>query len=204
MKYTLLFLFFGGNLLGQVTYSEHIAPLIYENCSTCHRPGEIGPFDLTSYEDVAGQGQMIKYVTRIGFMPPWQPNPDYSNFLGESFLSQEEIDLIGQWVDEGMERGNIDEEPPFPDFPEGSLLGEPDLVLSMSEAHMHRGNNRDSYYYFVLPTGLTEDKIVKAVEFRPGNAKIVHHALIFEDTQGIARATAVSYTHLTLPTIYSV
>ena len=189
MKYTVLFLFLGSHLFGQITFSDDIAPLIYEKCGTCHRPGEIGPFDLTSYEDVVGQGQMIKYVTSIGYMPPWKPNPEYSNFLGESFLTQEEIDLIGQWVDEGMERGEISNEPPFPNFPVGSLLGVPDLVLSMSEAHLHRGNNRDSYYYFVLPTGLTEDRIVKAVEFRPGNAKIVHHALIFEDTQGIARAT---------------
>jgi len=176
-------------LKAQVTYAEHIAPLIYENCGNCHRPGEIGPFSLTNYEEVSNQAQTIKYVTEIRYMPPWQPDPDFSSFIGESFLTQEEIDLIGEWVDAGMPRGDITLEPDFPDYPEGSLLGEPDLVLNMEEAHLHRGDNSDSYYYFVLPTGLTEDRIVKAVEFRPGNPKIVHHALIFEDLNGVAAAT---------------
>ncbi len=176
-------------LSGQVTYTEDIAPLIYENCANCHRPGEIGPFSLTNYDEVTGWGQMIKFVTESRYMPPWKPDPDYSSFLGEAHLSQDEIAMIAAWVDNGMPRGDESLEPEFPNYPDGSLLGEPDLVLSMEQAHMHRGNNRDSYYYFVLPTGLTEDRVVKAVEFRPGNAKIVHHALIFEDNEGIARET---------------
>lgn len=174
---------------GQSTYADDIAPLIYKNCSNCHRPGEIGPFPMTNYDEVANWGQMIKHVTESRYMPPWKPDPSYSNFLGESYLTQDEIDMIGDWVDDGMPRGNANAEPEFPDYPTGSLLGEPDLVLSMAEAHLHRGNNRDSYYYFVIPTTLTEDRVVKAIEFRPGNPKIVHHALIFEDMNGIARAT---------------
>lgn len=193
MRYLLilgsLLLFQSPDLFGQVTFSNDIAPLIYKNCGSCHRPGEIGPFSLTNYDEIAGQGAMIKYVTETRYMPPWKPDADYSSFLGQSLLTQDEIDIIAEWVDGGMERGNVAEEPAFPDYPQGSLLGEPDLVLTMAESHLHRGNNRDSYYYFVLPTGLTEDKIIKSVEFRPGNAKIVHHALIFEDVNGIARAT---------------
>lgn len=173
----------------QVNFSEDIAPIIYENCSICHRPGEIAPFSLTNYEEVSNWAPTIKYVTSIGFMPPWQPDPEYRNFLGEIVLSQEEIDLIAQWADDGAPQGDLNLEPEFPNFPEGSLLGEPDLVLTMEQAHLHQGNNRDSYMYFVLPSGLTEDKVVKAIEFRAGNTKIVHHALIFEDTEGIAAMT---------------
>ena len=175
-------------LQAQVTYSEQIAPIIYKNCSTCHRTGEIGPFTLTNYDEVSNWAENIKFVTQSRYMPPWKPDTEYSTFLGEATLTEEEIDLIADWVDNGMERGDESLEPDFPDFPEGSLLGEPDLVLSMTEAHLHRGNNRDSYYYFVLPTNLTEDRIIKSVEFRPGNKAIVHHALIF-DNNGIARAT---------------
>ena len=173
----------------QTNYAEDIAPIIYKNCSNCHRPGEIGPFSLTNYDEVSNWAGMIKVVTESGYMPPWKPDTEYSTFLGEATLTDTEISKIADWVDNGMERGDITAEPEFPDYPDGSLLGEPDLVLSMTEAHLHRGNNRDSYYYFVLPTDLPEDKIIKSVEFRPGNKAIVHHALIFEDNNGIARNT---------------
>ena len=189
LSLSLVLAFLSLPMMGQTNYAQDIAPIIYKNCSNCHRPGEIGPFPLTDYNEVSNWGAMIKFVTGTGYMPPWKPDSEYSTFLGESELTQTEIDLIADWVDSGMERGDLTLEPEFPDYPEGSLLGEPDLVLEMTEAHLHRGNNSDSYYYFVLPTGLTQDRIVKTMEFRPGNPEIVHHALIFEDVNGIARAT---------------
>lgn len=185
---TLLFLFVTQSSTGQVTYSGEIAKIIYENCSTCHRQGEIGPMALTSYEEVQSWGGTIEYVISNGIMPPSQTDPEYSNFLGENFLTEEEINNISDWVANGMPRGNQAEEPDFPDFPDGSVLGEPDLVLEMAEEWMHEGNGQDDYRYFVLPTNLPEDRIIKAVEFRPGNSKIVHHALVFEDTEGVAAA----------------
>jgi len=189
--YSLLFIgFIFTDLQAQSsTYAEDIAPIIYKNCSVCHRAGEIGPMSLTNYEEVKAWAPTIKYVTSLGFMPPWQADPEYNHFLGELILTDEEIAQIADWADNGTPRGDESLEPDFPDFPDESLLGEPDLVLEMTQAHTHLGNNRDSYMYFVLPTGLTEDKFVKAVEFRAGNTKIVHHALIFEDTEGIAAAT---------------
>lgn len=168
------------------TYSEDIAPIIYGKCSTCHRPGEIGPTSFTNYEEVKNHSSTIKYVTGIKYMPPWQPDPEFRHFRGENFLTDEEIETIANWVDAGSPRGNPDNEMPFPDFPEGSILGEPDLVLTFAESYTHKGNNRDEYRYFVLPTGLTEDKILKAIELRPGNTQIVHHALFFEDLTGQA------------------
>jgi len=179
--------FFAFTANGQ-TYTEDIAEIIYNKCTTCHRSGEIGPMSFTNYDEVKQWAQTIKFVTQTGYMPPWQADPQYSRFLGENYLTQEEINKITSWVDGGTIQGPSSAEPSLPDFPDGSLLGEPDLVLTFSESHTHIGNNRDEYRYFVLPTGLTEDKIVKAIEFRPGNAQIVHHALMFEDTEGIAAA----------------
>jgi hypothetical protein len=170
------------------TYSSDIAGIVYKKCSACHRAGEIAPFALTNYNEVVSWGPTIKYVTENSIMPPWKADPDYSTLLGENYLTDEEIQKITDWVDNGMVRGDISQEPEFPDFPEGSVLGQPDLVLTMSEAWLHEGNNQDDYRYFVLPSGLTEDKIIKAVEFRPGNKQIVHHALLFEDTTGKAAA----------------
>lgn len=130
---------------------------------------------------------MIQHVTSSRYMPPWQPDPQYSHFLEENYLNDEEINTISQWLAAGSPQGDPSLEPPLPDFPEGSQLGTPDLVLTMAEAHLHRGNGRDSYYYFVLPNTLTEDRKVKAIELRPGNPQIVHHCLFFEDATGQSR-----------------
>ena len=172
----------------QVTFSEHIAPIIYKNCTSCHRPGEIAPFSLTNYEEVAAWSEMIQFVTEIKYMPPWKPDREYSHFVGESGLTDEEIQLLADWVEAGTPRGNPDLEPPIPSFPSGSQLGTPDLVLEMAEDYFIEGNNEDNYRVFVLPTGLTEDKEIAAVEFRPGNNRAVHHALIAYETNGQATA----------------
>ncbi|MEM1215887.1 MAG: T9SS type A sorting domain-containing protein [Bacteroidota bacterium] len=171
-----------------ITYADDIAEIIYAKCASCHRAGEIGPMALSNYEQVQAWGGMIQYVTSNKIMPPWQPDPTYSTFRGESYLTDEEIAKISEWVDDGMPRGVVANEPAFPDFPEGSVLGQPDLVLTMEEAWLHEGTGEDSYRYFVFPTDFPEDKIIKAVEFRPGNSKIVHHALVFEDASGQAAA----------------
>ncbi|MEM9822588.1 MAG: T9SS type A sorting domain-containing protein [Bacteroidota bacterium] len=172
----------------QVNFSEHIAEIIYEKCTSCHRPGEIAPFPLTNYEEVVAWSNMIQYVTEIKYMPPWKPDRDFSNFVGESGLTDEEIQLIADWVNAGSPEGDPNLAPSVPNFPSGSQLGTPDLVLEMTEDYFIEGNNQDDYRVFVLPTGLMEDKEIAAVEFRPGNNKAVHHALIAYETNGAAAA----------------
>jgi hypothetical protein len=171
-----------------ITFSEHIAPIIYNQCTNCHRPGEIGPFSLTNYTEVAAYGSMIQYVTDINYMPPWKPDPNYRQYQKENYLSAEQKQQISTWVNDGMPQGNPALEPPLPVFPTGSQVGVPDLVLSFAEAHTVQGNNIDEYIYFVIPTGLTEDKLIRSLEFRPGNTQVVHHTLIWEDTTGGAAA----------------
>jgi hypothetical protein len=174
-------------VVGQVTFTKDIAKIIYNKCTNCHRPGEIGPFSLMNYQDSKLRASSIKNVTVSRFMPPWKPDPNYSRHLGENFLTDDEIKKISDWVAAGAPYGNANEEPPLPQFPTGSALGKPDLVLTFAKKHIHKGDNKDKYRYFVLPSGLLEDKIVKAVEVRPGNSRLVHHALIFQDTTGQAR-----------------
>ncbi len=176
-----------GNLFAQ-TYSEDIAPIIYKHCSNCHRPGEIGPFSLTNYQEVANWAFPIKFATRIKYMPPWKPDPNYQSFQHENYLSEQQIETISKWVDAGMPQGDPSKEPPFPNFPKGSQIGTPDLVLSFATSYTHKGNGKDEYRYFVLPTNLPEDKDLIALEMRPGNTKIVHHTLFWADVTGRARA----------------
>lgn len=185
----LFFLLFFGSFAQFVNYSEHIAPIIYNHCTSCHRPGEIAPFSLTSYSEVSSWAGMIKFVTQSKSMPPWKPDPNYKDFRKENYLTQQEIDLISQWVNDGAPQGNPQLEPPLPQFPTGSQIGTPDLVLSFAKSHKVQGNNRDEYRYFVIPTGLTTNKKLVALEIRPGNSRVVHHTLVWQDTTGQAAAS---------------
>jgi hypothetical protein len=172
---------------GQVTFAEHIAPLVYQHCAPCHHAGDVAPFALMSYQDVVQHSHTIEIATSSGFMPPWKADPTYSHFLDENVLTAAEKQQISDWVADGMPRGNIAQEPAAPTFPAGSTLGTPDLVVSMAEAFTHQGNGQDMYRVFVIPVNLPADRDVAAIEFRPGNRAITHHAIIALDTTGRAR-----------------
>ncbi len=184
-----LFALLSGTAMSQdVTFTKDIAPIIYNNCTKCHRPNEIGPFPMTNYDEILPWAPSIKYVTSIRYMPPWKADPHFSRFIGERVLTEDQIELIGEWVDNGSPYGVASEEPALPNFPAGSQVGTPDLVLKMSEAFVHQGGNQDEYRVFVLPTGLTEDKQISTIELRPGNKKVLHHALFAYDVTGSAQA----------------
>ncbi|MCC6600506.1 MAG: T9SS type A sorting domain-containing protein [Crocinitomicaceae bacterium] len=170
----------------QVNFSEHIAPIIFDHCTKCHREGEIGPMPLTTYEEVYAYAGNIEYVTSIRNMPPWMPDHNYSSFRDENWLSEEEINLISEWVENEMPQGDPELQPPAPVFPSGSQIGVPDLVLTMAEPYLHHGLNADQYQIFVIPTGMTEDKDIEAIEVRADNKSICHHAILGIDTTGTA------------------
>ena len=169
------------------TFSKDVAPILFDNCVSCHRPSEVAPFTLTTYEDARKRAGTIAKVTEKRFMPPWKAEPGHGDFLGVRRLSDEQIKTLRAWAAAGAPEGDPSETPPLPKFTDGWQLGEPDLVVSMPETYTLRAEGRDVYRCFVLPLGLTEDKYVEAIEFRPSNRKVVHHALFFLDTSGKAR-----------------
>lgn len=158
-----------------VTFSEHIAPIIYKNCSTCHRPGSAGQFPLLSYNDVAKRAKMIASVTTSRLMPPWPADNSYTHFIDEKVLTDSEIELIKRWAEEGAPIGDTSKLPPRPQYVEGSLLGQPDLVVKMPEVFKIKGNNKDNFMLMKIPFELPHDTFVRAIEFVPGNRKLVHH-----------------------------
>lgn len=174
-------------VFGEVTFNEDIAPVVFNNCTVCHRAGEIGPMPLTNYEEVSSFAKAINNVIHDGSMPPWPPDRSFSNFVGERGLTDSQKQLFTDWIADGKPEGDPTKATPLPDFPEGSVLGEPDLTLTMASAFEIKGNSKDEYRVFVLPTGLTEDRDLVALEFRPGNPEIVHHALFSLDDTGKAR-----------------
>ena len=161
-----------------VTFTESIAPIVYANCVTCHRPGEAAPFSLISYEDVAKRGALIARVTGSRYMPPWHGDTDFGEFVGERRLTDAQIATIAAWVTQGMPRGDERRMPKLPAFAaEGWQLGKPDLVLEMPAGFDVRATGPDVFRNFVIPTRLTEDKWVRGIEYRPGARKVVHHAI---------------------------
>ena len=170
-----------------VTFTEHIAPIIFNNCTSCHRPGEMAPFALMSYADVRPRGRQIAAATRARQMPPWKADHGDFPFTGDRRLSDEHIALIARWVDAGMPEGDPSKLPAMPKFTDGWQLGEPDLVVRMPDAYSVPASGRDIYRNFVLPLNLSEDVWVKAVDFRPSARRAVHHSLFFLDATGAAR-----------------
>jgi Copper type II ascorbate-dependent monooxygenase, C-terminal domain len=170
------------------TFNRDIAPILWKNCAGCHRPGEIGPFSLLTYRDAAKRADFLAGVTESRRMPPWKPEPGFGSFHDEHRLSDEQIHRIAAWAEGGAPEGDPKDLKPAPKFPEGWQLGTPDLVLEVPEPFPVPANGRDIYRCFVIPIPIDTDKTVAAIEFRPGNRRVVHHALMFLDDLGQARA----------------
>ena len=170
-----------------VTFTKDVAPILFENCATCHRPGEVAPFPLLTYKDAKRRAGQIAEVTASRFMPPWLPVPGHGEFAAERRLTDAQAGALKAWADAGAPEGDPKDLPPTPKFTDGWALGEPDLVVKMPEKYTLRAEGRDVFRVFVLPLNLPEDKYVTAVDYRPANRKIVHHALLFTDNRGQAR-----------------
>lgn len=172
---------------GTVTFNRDIAPIVFSNCVICHRDGEVAPFGLTSYEQVSKRAKQIAVVVTARLMPPWKPVPDYGHFSGERRLSDEQIALLKRWSETDAPEGDPADLPPLPKFPSGWQLGKPDMIVRMPRRFALPADGPDLYQHFVIPMGLSQDRLIKAVEVHPGNPKIVHHAHMFVDTTGQAR-----------------
>lgn len=170
------------------TFTEQVAPIIFQNCTSCHRPGEGAPFSLISYQDVKKRGHLIQSVTGDGYMPPWPPAAGWGHFRDERRLTEAQVDTIDRWVEAGMPEGPKDKLPPLPTFPAGGWqLGTPDMIVTLAEPFPVPADGRDIYRMFVLPLNLPEDRWVTAVEIRPTARSVVHHALYFLDSTGESR-----------------
>jgi tetratricopeptide (TPR) repeat protein len=163
------------------TFNRHIAPLVFKHCAPCHRPGESAPFSLLTYSDVHKRARQIVAVTARRLMPPWLPEPDHGEFLDDRRLNKEQIDSIRLWVEEGALEGSPADLPPLPTWTTGWQLGEPDLVIETEIPYTLPAEGSDVFRNFVIPIPVKKRRYVAAVEFRPGNPKLVHHAVFMID-----------------------
>jgi len=172
----------------QVTFDRDIAPIVYKYCAPCHRPGEAGPFPLLTYKDTALFARQIAVITERRIMPPWLPEPGELKFAGELRLSDEHIALFKKWAEEGAPEGNAGDLPPAPKFTPGWQLGKPDLVLHAKKPYALAASGTDNYWNFIFPTDFPTTRWVKAIEIRPGEKRVVHHANILLDREQSSRS----------------
>ncbi|HEY7292229.1 MAG TPA: tetratricopeptide repeat protein [Vicinamibacterales bacterium] len=170
------------------TYTTDVAPLLNDRCAVCHHDNGSAPFSLLTYEDAKRHARQIADVTRRRVMPPWKMEPGYGPFVGQHPLSGDEIDLLGRWADAGAPRG----EGPAPTakmrWTDTWQLGKPDLVVTLPEPFVLPPEGTDVFRIFVVPIPVATERFVRGIEFRPGNARVVHHANIRVDPTPASKA----------------
>ncbi len=170
-----------------ITFAKDIAPIVFAACASCHRPGGPGPFSLTNYTEVRQRATQIALVTQSRFMPPWKVEPGIGHFVGQRTLTSGELELIDRWARDGAPEGDPALTPPLPRWPDGWLLGTPDLVVTTS-AYTLAPQSTDAFRIFAIRLPVTQRVYVRGIEFHPGNARVVHHANIRVDRTGETRA----------------
>jgi hypothetical protein len=163
---------------GVPTFTKDVAPILYKNCTGCHRPGEIAPMSLLTYEDARKWAKSIRDEVGEGHMPPWHADPKHGKFANDRSLAAGEKDTLLRWANGGSPKGDPKDMPPAPTYVEGWTIGQPDVVLTMPVEYKVPADGFVEYEYFELPTNFTEDKWVEAVEVRPGNREVVHHVIV--------------------------
>lgn len=169
------------------TFTRDVAPILYGHCVECHRPGGAAPFSLLSYPDARAKARLIALATERRVMPPWQPLAEGPPFKGARRLSDDEKRLLQQWVAEGAPEGDPRDLPVAPPAKTGWQLGKPDLIVTMPEPFDLPGGGADSFRNFVLPVPIAARHYVQAIEFSPGNPRVVHHARVMVDDSGTSR-----------------
>ncbi|MDQ6800749.1 MAG: ascorbate-dependent monooxygenase [Acidobacteriota bacterium] len=169
------------------TFNKEVVRIFQASCQGCHHPGDIGPFSLMGYAEAHQRAADIKYMTQTRQMPPWKPAQSCGIFDSPRVLSQSDIDTLASWADNGAPEGNAADLPLALNFEGGWALGQPDMVLQNTQAYTPPAVG-DMYRCFTMPTHLTSEQYVSAIDIRPGDRQTVHHVIAFIDTSGASQA----------------
>ena len=168
---------------GEVTFTKDVAPILYENCVSCHRPGELAPMALRTYAEVRPWARLVKEQVVGRKMPPFFSDARHGYFKNDTRLMQSEVDTIAQWVDAGAPQGDPNLLPEVPTFTDGWQLGEPDMIVTFPLVEVPATGD-DYYPDLTLTLDLPENRWIRAIEVRPSNRKVTHHQVIFTSSGG--------------------
>jgi mono/diheme cytochrome c family protein len=166
------------------TFAKDVAPIFYKSCVECHRPTMFAPMSLMTYDEARPYARSIKQKVVARAMPPWGADPEHGTFKNDPRLSQAEIDTIAAWVDGGAVKGDDKDLPATPQFADGWTIGKPDAIFTMEEDFAIPAEGAIPYQYIRVPTNLTEDRWIQAIEIRPGAAAQVHHVIAYTQPAG--------------------
>ena len=173
--------------IGNVTYSADVAPIIQNKCQSCHRPGEVGPFPLSTYDDARKHAAMIGEVVGDRRMPPWHADPRYGHFQNDRSLNPKERATLLAWIEQGTPLGDAAKLTAAREYPEGWTIGKPDMVFEIPEPFVVPAQGTVEYVHIRVPTKLKEDVWVQAAEARPQDRSVVHHIIIYLDDHKAVR-----------------
>jgi tetratricopeptide (TPR) repeat protein len=171
-----------------ITFNRDIAPVLFRYCTACHRPGESAPFSLLNYADAKSHARQIAAVTQARVMPPWLPAEGEYKLADELRLTNEQIGIFKQWVEDGEVEGAASDLPPQPKFVQGWQIGKPDLILKAAKPYQLPASGSDQYWNFIFRMPIKETRWLKAMEIRPGDQRLVHHANVLVDRLESSRA----------------
>ena len=172
----------------EVTFTKDVAPILFDNCAPCHRPGQQAPFSLLDYDSVRRHARLVATVTQRRLMPPWLPEPGYGDFMNQRRLSDDQIRTIQRWFSKGAVEGDSSDKPPLPRWPsDGWQLGQPGLIVKLPRPYTLRPGGTDVFRNFVIPLPPSAPRYVRAIEFHPDNPRILHHAAIGVEPSRLAR-----------------
>jgi hypothetical protein len=161
------------------TFSRDVAPILFKNCTHCHRPGEVAPMSLLTYKDARPWAKAIQAAVLTGVMPPWHADPAHGEFANDRRLSDADKNTIAGWVAAGALEGNPADVPSPPKYVDRWQIGEPDVVFEMTEDYPVPAKGVVEYEWMYIPTNFAKPTYVQAIEIRPGNRKLVHHVLAY-------------------------
>ena len=190
------------NAVDTPTFSRDVAPVLYRNCVTCHRAGEIAPMSLITYAEARPWARAIRNKVIDGVMPPWHADAPAGTFENERRLTDAEKSIVTRWADGGAPEGDVKDLPPVPQFADGWRIGTPDAVFAMEEDYAVPAKGTIEYEFFYVPTNFTETKWLQAIEVRPGNRALVHHVLVYYQAppeQGVVPVIRPNPEHNRLP-----
>ena len=165
-----------------VTYTQHVARIIQKNCQECHRPGQVAPFSLMTYDDARSWSRTIARVVKRGQMPPWNADSRHGEFANDRSLSDTDKQLLLDWIKQGCPKGDAKYLPPAKKYTKEWRIGQPDVVLHMDKAFRvpaSPGKGGIAYQYFTLKTNFKEDVWIQRAEAKPGKHAVVHHMTVY-------------------------